>query len=232
MFLIIALAVIVPLAIVAVVLVVIFRGLRGTGGLGFGGRAFATAPLAIGTVVSARRTGLSVNDIPQMAITLDVERPDGPPFRAEAKQIVSPYAADSGFLRPGATVPVRYLVESSGQTRIQLATDAPQADVQRVLSQVQLSRGEITATQLQVAEQGIPAQAVVLDMRPTGEVRSGRSVLRLDLQVNPYDSAPFTAMVEKAVPQHALGAVQVGSAVPVRYLPEHPNDLVIELPAN
>lgn len=224
-------SIVVPLAIIGVVIALVMRGLRGTGGLGLGGgKAFAQAPLAIGTVVSASRTGLTVNDVPQMAVVLDVERPDGPPFRAEAKQMVD--FTDMAALQPGTTLPVRYLADPSGSFRVQIASDAAQADVQRVLTQVQLGRGEITPTQLMVSEQGIPAQAVILEMQPTGEVRGNRSVLRLTLQVNPYDSAPFTTTVEKAVPPQALGAVQTGAVVNVHYLPEYPDDLVISFPAN
>lgn len=228
--LILALSIVVMLGIVGLVLVV-FRQLRGAGFFGLSTNpALANAPLAIGTVVSSRRTGLIINNVPQMAVVLDVEPPDGPSFRAEATQLVD--VADLAALRPGTTLPVRHLTSPNGTHQVGIASDAPQADVQRVLGLVQLARGEITSGQLMVSENGISARAVVLDMHPTGEIRDGRSVLWLQLQVSPDDSAAFTATVEKAVPAHAVGLVQVGSVVDVRYLPDHPDDLVVALPAN
>ncbi len=186
-------------------------------------KAFLGAPIGMGTVVSVARTGLSVNDQPQLDIQVDVDTPDGRTFRGTARQIVD--LTEIGAVQPGAVLPVRYLPDG----RVALATDASQHELQAALDQVQLAKGLITPKQLHIAQNGVEAQAVVLAMAPTGEVRQGRSVVRMTLRVTRQDRTMFDVAQEKALPPNAIGHVQPGSVVRVVYLPHDESEVAILL---
>ncbi|MDU0288597.1 hypothetical protein [Saccharothrix longispora] len=184
---------------------------------------FRGAPVGIGTVVAVSRTGMSVNDQPQLAIRLQVDTPDGRSFPATAKQVVD--LTELGAVQPGAILPVRYLPDG----RAALATDAPQHELQRALDLVQVAKGHVTPRQLHISEHGVDAQAVVLAMAPTGEVRNGRVVLRLALRVTRPDGSVFDLTQEKNAPPSAVPGLQVGSPVRVKYLPHDESEVALLL---
>jgi hypothetical protein len=184
-------------------------------------RAFREAPLGIGTVVSVSRTGLTVNDQPQLEILLDVDTPNGLAFRASARQIVD--LTELGAVHPGAVLPVRYLPD--GQAT--LAIDASREELQSTLDRVQLAKGLITPRQLHIAQHGIDAQAVILATQPTGEIRGDRTVVNLTLRVTRPDRTMFDLVQEKALPPSAIPQTQPGSAVRVKYLPQDESEVTI-----
>src|SRR5690349_1620826 len=122
-----------------------FFAFRGRGGV----RVPRNAPIGIGTVVWVRRTGLTVNDRPQLEIQLDVDTADGHRFRGVARALVD--LTELGMVAPGATLPVRYRQDG----KVALATDASQAELQSVMNRVQLARGHIDAQGLRIAEHGV-----------------------------------------------------------------------------
>ncbi|WP_035303843.1 hypothetical protein [Actinokineospora inagensis] len=184
-------------------------------------KAFEGAPIGMGTVMSVARTGLSVNDQPQLAIHLRVDTADGRSFAGTARQIVD--LTDLGAVQPGAMLPVRYLPDGS----VALATDAAREELQAVLNRVQLAKGHITPKQLQIAEHGLDASAVVLAMAPTGEIRDGRSVATVTLRVTRADRTMFDVTQQKALPPSAVPQVQPGSVVRVKYLPHDESEVAI-----
>ncbi|HWO66655.1 MAG TPA: hypothetical protein VNO31_42160, partial [Umezawaea sp.] len=94
---------------------------------------------------------------------------------------------------------------------------------------VQLAKGHITPKQLHIAQNGTEAQAVVLAMSPTGEVRQGRSVVVLSLRVTRPDQSMFDVTQEKALPPNAIRHVQPGSVVRVMYLPHDESEVAVLL---
>ncbi|MFD1051647.1 hypothetical protein ACFQ1S_41900, partial [Kibdelosporangium lantanae] len=64
-------------------------------------------------------------------------------------------------------------------------------------------------------------------MAPTGEVRNGRSVIRLKLRVTRPDHTMFDLDQEKAIPANLVAQVQPGAAVPVKYLPHDESEVTI-----
>jgi hypothetical protein len=192
---------------------------------GFGGKIPANyrgAPIAMGTVVSLARTGLAVNDQPQLLIILDVDTQDGHTFRAEAKQLVD--LTEMSAVQPGCMLPVRYL---PGDSRVVLATDAPPAELQQVLDQVRLAKGLVTPRQLQISQQGLETRAVVLSMAPTGEIRGDRAVVSLGMRVTRPDGSTFDLVQEKTLSPEVVAQAQPGAVVRVRYLPHDESELVI-----
>ncbi|MEU5692850.1 hypothetical protein [Actinosynnema sp. NPDC020468] len=182
---------------------------------------FAGAPIGMGTVVGVGRTGLSINDQPQLAIQLRVDTVDGRTFPATAKQIVD--LTELGAVQPGAVLPVRYLPDG----RVVLATDASQQELQHALDRIQLAKGLVTPNQLRISEQGVDAQAVVLAMVPTGEVRDGRTVAHVTLRVTRPNGTMFDLVQEKNLVPSAIPQVQPGMVVRVKYLPYDESEVAI-----
>lgn len=214
----------------AVVAPVLFRIAGLLENSGVGGKVpagFRGAPIGMGTVVSLARTGLSVNDQPQLLITLDVDTQDGRTYRAQAKQIVD--LTEMPAVQPGSLLPVRYL---PGSDKVVLATDAPQQELQFVFDRIRLAKGLVTPRQLQIAQQGLEARAVVLSMAPTGEIRGGRSVVSLTLRVTRPDNSTFDLVQEKTIGPELVAHVQPGAVVRVRYLAHDESEVVILVAAH
>lgn len=176
-------------------------------------REFRDAPLGVGTLISARATGTAINDQPEIELTLDVETPDGQSIRGTARTIVN--QGELAQLSPGSTIPVRYLDDG----RFAVAPDAPTEELEKSLYASRLARGVLTAQQVDVATRGTEASAVIMSMRPTGEISEGRAILHLELRVTRPDSTTFDAVRDVPAPAAALADLQTGSVVQVRYLP-------------
>ncbi|MFD0559127.1 hypothetical protein FB566_5089 [Stackebrandtia endophytica] len=190
---------------------------------------FQNAPIGMGTVVSADRTGLSINDQPQLDILLDIDTPDGQSFRGMARQIID--LTELAAVVPGAMLPVRYIPGSS-DGKVALATDASQAELQAAFNRVRLAKGEMTPRQLQIAEQGVVGRAVVLAMSPTGELRGANAVIDIKLRVSRPDSSTFEISQHKPIPSTVIPLVQPGMVVEVRYLPGDESEVSIVTPVS
>jgi hypothetical protein len=192
-----------PILLFSVVPVLFSIGNKLNGGLaalrGAVPRAFRDAPIGFGTVLSVSRTGLTVNDQPQLDIELNVDTPNGLAFR-------------------GTALP-------DGQ--VTLAIDASRDELQSAFDRVQLAKGHITPKQLHIAENGIDAQAVVLSMVPTGEIRGDRTVVNLTLRITRPDHTMFDLVQQKAMPASTISQIQPGSAVRVKYLPHDESEVTI-----
>ncbi|MEU4762143.1 hypothetical protein AB0H12_02735 [Actinosynnema sp. NPDC023794] len=184
-------------------------------------KQFRGAPIGMGTVVGVARTGLSVNDQPQLDIRLQVDTADGRTFPATARQIVD--LTDLSVVQPGAILPVRYLPDG----RAVLATDAPPHELQAALDRVHVAKGFLTPHQLRITEQGVDASAVVLDMVPTGHTPDGRTALRLTLRVTRPDGTTFDVTQDKELPPPSIPQVQRGMVVRVKYLPGDESDVAV-----
>jgi len=194
---------------------------RLAGVLGGVPKEFLGAPIGIGTVTGVARTGLSVNDQPQLEIQLRVDTADGRTFPATVRQIVD--LTDLAAVQPNAILPVRYLADG----RVALATDAPTHELQAALDRVHVAKGWLTPKQLRITEYGIDASAVVVSMTPTGHTEDGRSELRLRLLVTRPDGSTFELAQDKKLPPTSVGQVQPGMVVRVKYLPHDESDVAV-----
>jgi hypothetical protein len=185
---------------------------------------FEGAPLAIGTVVTVSRTGLTVNDQPQLEILFDVDTPDGQAFRAVARNLVD--LTELSAVVPGAVLPVRYRPGST-DGRVVIAVDAAQAEMQAALDRVRLAKGLVTPRQLQISEQGVDGRAVVLTLTPTGEIQGDRAVMDIDLRVTRPDGSVFDLRQRKPMDASAVPQVQPGMVVRVKYLPYDESEVVV-----
>jgi hypothetical protein len=184
-------------------------------------KEFDGAPIGIGTVTGVTRTGLSVNDQPQLDIQLRVDTADGRTFTATARQIVD--LTDLAAVQPNAILPVRYLTDG----RVALATDAPAYELQAALDRVHVAKGWLTPKQLRITEYGVDANAVVVATTPTGLTEDGRSEVRLRLLVTRPDRTTFELTQDKKLPPTSIAQVQPGMVVRVKYLPHDESDVAV-----
>jgi hypothetical protein len=191
-------------------------------GLGIGvPKEFDGAPIGIGTVVGVARTGLSVNDQPQLDIRMRVDTADGRTFPATARHVVD--VTDLVAVQPNAMLPVRYLSDG----RVALCTDAPAHELQAALDRVHVAKGWLTPKQLRITEYGVDASAVVVSTTPTGHTEEGRSEVRLRLLVTRQDGTTFEVTQDKRLPPNSIAQVQPGMAVRAKYLPHDESDVAI-----
>lgn len=192
-------------------------------------KGFEGAPIAIGTIVSVERTGLSVNDQPQLQILFDVDTADGQSFRGVAKAFVD--LTELAAVVPGAVLPVRYRPGST-DGRVAIAADAPQQEMQAAYDRVRLAKGLVTPRQLQIAEQGVEAKAVVVSLTPTGDIEGDRAVMDYRLRVTRPDRSAFDIDQRKPVDASVIPQLQPGMVVSVRYLPHDESEVVVQTAVN
>lgn len=188
-------------------------------------REFTGGLPAIGVVIELRRTGTTINEQPEMDFVLSVETPDGETFRATSRRVVDLYSVTQ--IGPGTVLPVRYKPGRKRRT-VLIEVDGSGEDLQTRMQLAAFARGEVTPSAMEMFRRGIRTTALVLDMRPTGEMREGSAVLDLKLRVTRADGSTFDIETEKVVEPIGVGDVQPGRIVNARYLPEDESEVVIE----
>ncbi|GGK53450.1 hypothetical protein [Nocardia camponoti] len=190
--------------------------------------AFRDGAVGIGTIVSFRQTGLSVNDQPQVRIDLRVEGEDGKSFDSHAKLIVP--LTELALLQPGVVVPVRYIPGRTDKVELDRSGDSRAA--QRAMNESMIRKGITTRDKLDIAERGIAAQAVVRSLDVPGRIRGSYTEVVLGLVVTRPDGTTFETRVDKYLPPANIAQVQVGRIVSAHYLPENEREVVLALPMN
>jgi hypothetical protein len=220
-----------PIVIVAVTVgwpLLAAAGIFGSVRLRGNSRAMRSAELGIGTVTGVRRTGLTVNDKPQLAIGMTVRTKSGQTFDSVAKQLVD--LTELSILVPGAVLPVRYRPEHLEEVEIDQSGD--QAAIQEVHNQVLIRAGLSSARSVDIAARGTRAEAVVSAVRPTGQIVCGNPQMALTLLVNRPDGSNYETTVEKVIAANLVGHLQLGRVVTVFYLPGDEGEVALQLPAN
>jgi hypothetical protein len=189
---------------------------------------FRQGEVGIGTIVSFRQTGISVNDQPQVRIQFRVEGADGKVFDSQAAMIVP--LTELALLQPGVVLPVRYLPGRTDKVEVDRSGD--QGAAQRAMNESLIRKGITTRAKLDIAERGIAAQAVVRSLDVPGRIRGGYTEVVLGLVVTRPDGSTFETSVDKYLPPTAIGSVQVGRIVQAHYLPGDEREVVIALPIN
>jgi hypothetical protein len=187
--------------------------------------AFRGGELAMGTLRETRQTGLIVNDQPQLDLIFTVETADGQSFEGRARQIVP--LTELAELTPGRMLPLRYL-PGRADGLVGIATDATPDQVQELMLRRQVATGRLTPDAVRIVREGVQAQAVVMALAPTGEVRNGDAVIDLTLRITRPDGSVFDSTVSRPLPAAALPGLQVGCVTGVRYLSDNEADVLIE----
>lgn len=189
-------------------------------------REFAGGLLGVGTIVEVHRTGTTVNDQPEMDIVMDVEESSGDTFRATGRRVVD--ITSLGALTQGALLPVRY-TPNRKDGKVMIDLEATDQEVSDLVHEAAFARGEIKSRALQIYRTGTHATALILETKPTGEIRDGAAVVELALRVTRPDGTTFDTRTEKAVLPIGIPGVQPGHVVAARYLPDDETDVSIEM---
>lgn len=80
-----------------------------------------------------------------------------------------------------------------------------------------------------ILQTGLPAYAVVLQLADTGTRVNDNPQVHILLEVRPHDRPPFQAQATTIVPMIALARVQPGATVTVRYNPQNPQEVALEM---
>lgn len=190
-------------------------------------RDFDGAPIAIATLVDTSPTGMSINDVPQYQLTLDVETAEGQQFRATCTQPVPHQQLAS--MTPGVQLPVVHRPDQPGV--VELAPPDRVDEAQVIHHQLRVIKGLTETDALQIAAEGTPTVGVVLAAVPTGEIRHGQTGLELTVAVTRPDGSQFTAHKATYLPPAHLSLAQPGSQVQVSYLPHDESRFTITVAA-
>lgn len=103
--------------------------------------------------------------------------------------------------------------------------------------------GKMSAKNAAIMNNGVPAQARVVQMGPTGMTINDAPQMNIVLEIHPAQgnpaayrgfagpTAPFTATIQCLVPVYAMGRIQPGAMVPVKYDPVNPMSAAIDFRA-
>ncbi len=80
-----------------------------------------------------------------------------------------------------------------------------------------------------IREQGIPAQATVLQLGQTGLMVNDQPQVQLLLQVTPPDGEPYQTTVKTAIPMIAIPQVQPGATLPVKIHPTDRSKVILDI---
>lgn len=184
-------------------------------------RAHGPQQLALATVIETRRTGVTINEVPQYEIYLDVQPVDGDAFVSSFTELLS--APDVIHVQPGSLLAVNF--RPGDPDRVSLA-DPGSPVVEQMMLRWRIARGLVADELIPARTRGASQPASVLALRPTGVQREGQVEISTRLLVSPTNgSAPFEVDSTVFVHPEALAHVQVGSPVFAMYEPAHP-DLV------
>ncbi len=195
---------------------------------GLASKDFAGAPIAIGTLVELSPTGMTINNVEQYELLLDVETGDGQQFRATCRQLVPHQQLSS--MTPGVQLPVTHRPDRPGV--VELAGQDRADEAQALHHQLRVNKGLAEADSLTIAAEGTHAMGVVLAAVPTGEIRHGQTGLELTVAVTRPDGSQFTAHKATYLPPVHLSLTQPGSQVRVSYLPHDESRFTITVAAN
>lgn len=182
----------------------------------------ATARTAPATVVSVADTGVTLNDNPQVRVTVQLHPEGAAAYQAAFSTFVS--RVQTAQFQPGSLLDVWYDAanpQKIGLVRVLGSVEAyaPEGGVKPdVLEAV---RGMISSQALTEALASAPEQpATVVACRELGLYCGGRNpFVELLVEVHPTDGAPFAATATGVVAQLSVGKYAAGNQVFVRVDP-------------
>lgn len=181
--------------------------------------------IAIGEIIETRRTGLTVNDVPQYDVYLQVSPADGASFVSVHRGLLDAMSAVAA--QPGSVLPVRY--DPAHTDAVDIA-DSEAPEVRTAILDWRIAKGLIRPDLVGARTRGIAHPANVLRVRPTGTQREGNVELDLALLVTP-DNGQAQREVETTVflRPEALDHVQVGSPVFAMWEPGRPDKVAMTI---
>jgi len=210
----------IALSIAGLVFYLIGRQLGGLAGLTKHMRASGLPGTA--TVVGASDTGVTVNNDPVAALTLDVAVGDGIPYRVETRQLVSRMAV--GSLQPGTRLPVLVDPDDKNQVFVDFSggalTSAGSAPAVAGIP------GAKVGSAAELLAKGRRGTAVITAMQDMGDISdlglqdasaagADDRVFMIQLEVKLPGRDPYNATIGHRVPERLVGKVGPRTAVDV-----------------
>ncbi len=220
--------------VVAVVITVLVRNLSGNSAADKAIKQNGQTAQAV--ILSIWDTGVTINNNPRIGIKLEVRPPNGAPFQAEVKQVIS--FLETSQYQPGQMLEVKYAPANPQKVVITaiLAGGAiggfggvPQAPSPAATAQLQATLQQQDALNQQIISTGEAAKATVLGITPTGITVNGNNpYVSLNLQVIPASRAPFIAQTQAVIAAQSVQKYQPGAVIAVRYDPRDTTRVAVE----
>ncbi|HEY3291005.1 MAG TPA: DUF3592 domain-containing protein, partial [Anaerolineae bacterium] len=219
--------------ITIVVIVVVFILVRNLSGNSGANKALLqNGQTAQAVILSMWDTGVSINDNPRIGMKLEVRPPNGAPFQAEVKQVIS--RLQTSQYQPGQMLEVKY--DPANPTKVAISAIIAGGGMQAGAAPSPAATAQLQATlkaqddaNQQLIATGQPAKATVLAYTPTGiNVNGSNPYVSLSLQVMPDARAPFVAQAQGVVAAQSVSKFQPGSVIYVRFDPNDTTRVAIE----
>lgn len=194
-------------------------------------------------ILSVWQTGMYVNEQPQIGMKLLVNPPNGQPFEAETKMVVSLIQIPQ--FQPGQMVEVKYDPAKPNEVAIaSILQSAPaMGGMPGVMaggmaggasnlnpSQVEQMLRSYQAANEQISKTGLQARATVIQFSPMGiNVNGNNPAVNLMLEVHPTTGPAFTSQAQGIViAESSIPKYQPGQMITVRYNPNDPTRVAVE----
>ncbi|HET7144198.1 MAG TPA: hypothetical protein VFI68_09285 [Anaerolineales bacterium] len=210
---------VIPLGVAGFFLFRMFKNMNQNSGLVKSG---VPAPAVI---IGLQDTGVTMNESPQVRLTLQVTPADRPPFQAVATTFVG--RLQVGMITPGASVMVRYDPNDISKVAIE-SLGAPSANSGN-LAAIQTAMQQQDQYYEQLRKTGEEAKAKILTVSDMNiRVEGGGSMLRLTFEVTPRTGGPFKAETQAAIADASREKYSAGKMVYVRYDPNNKAQVALD----
>ncbi len=194
-------------------------------------------------ILSVWQTGMYVNEQPQIGMKLQVNPPNGQPFEAETKMVVSMIQIPQ--FQPGQLVEVKYDPAKPNEVAIaSILQSAPaMGGMPGVMaggmaggasamnpSQVEQMLRSYQAANEQISKTGLQARATIIQFSPMGiNVNGNNPAVNLMLEVHPTTGPAFTSQAQGIViAESSIPKYQPGQMITVRYNPNDQTRVAVE----
>jgi hypothetical protein len=195
-------------------------------------------------VMEIKDTGVTVNNSPQIKLTLEVYPPNGEPYLVQTKQLIS--RLQTSMYQVGSVLSVlidpddKNLIsldyggkgsQSAGSTGGNYDTNSVLTGPWAGMSKTDAERKlyDIDARNKQIFAYGISCRAIVKKYTWLGiYVNGDNPAVEIELEVLPNDKAAFDATVNGVIMEQSIPKFQAGEEIYVKYDPNNTANVTIE----
>ncbi len=213
-------ATVIPLGFAGFFLFRMFKNMNQNSGL------LKTGVSAPAVILNAVDTGTTMNESPQVRLTLQVTPAYGPPFQAVTTTFVG--RLQVGMIVPGAAVTVRYNPSDTTKVAIESLGGGPSMNSGNVAA-IQSALQTQDQYYEQLRKTGEEAKAKILTVSDMNiRVDGGGSMLRFTFEVLPSYGESFKAENQSAIADASREKYSVGRMVYVRYDPNNKAQVALD----
>lgn len=185
----------------------------------------------VGFIRGIQRTGLTINDQPQLLIQLDVLDENGTVFQASCKEIIP---LEMLFLLTSSMLlPVRY--KSSNKESISIDPNPSEEKIYDVIDRYFCLKHPHSSTleeRRALRQYGVKTKALITDLRLTGKEENGDMEAEVTIRITDNQKGDIIAKRTMYLTNRMLESIIVGKYVDVRILPNSANQFSFILKAN